>query len=244
MSRITSAGRAAQSVGMALSAAARRTSGRCISSSTASQCESISPTTTTEGGCSFMADPHVPCCLCLSLFRSSRGRLECAAVAAAEPLPEIDDVAKEVCCAFGVVQRGMRLALIPFEPGRLCGTRQYGLAEGEAAERGRVEGAEGVKGVDTRKGKRGRFLAGAREGRDVTGEGLVPVQPALIVEPQGDGGDLEQRIGLRIETARLHIHGDGKETTKTMSEGTDGTALRHAPQHTGFGAHWRWVRTG
>src|SRR3569832_374216 len=42
------------------SAEARRTTGRCISSSTASQCESISPTTTTEGGCSFMADPHDP----------------------------------------------------------------------------------------------------------------------------------------------------------------------------------------
>src|SRR3569623_2701565 len=82
----------------------------------------------------------------LPLYRSSRGRHECAAVAAAEPLPEIDDVAKEVCCAFGVVQRGMRLALIPFEPGRRCGTRQYGLADGEAAERGRGEGAEGVEG--------------------------------------------------------------------------------------------------
>src|SRR3569623_3216984 len=107
----------------------------------------------------------------LPLYRSSRGRHECAAVAAAEPLPEIDDVAKEVCSAFGVVQRGMRLALLPFEPGRLCGTRQYGLAEGEAAARGRVEGAEGVGGI--------AFDASARHGGidegDVEG-GVVAAQ--------------------------------------------------------------------
>jgi len=73
--------------------------------------------------------------------------------------------------------------------------------------------------VDTGKGERCRIEIGTREGLDVTGEGLLAFQMTRFVHVQGDGGDLQQGIGLGIESRRFHVDGDGQETAKTLGDG-------------------------
>lgn len=184
---------------------------------------------------------------------------------------------------------------IPGDPGRLRRARQHRLTEGQSAERGGIEGAEGMKRialhsrslrggiderqieprvvtdqngaaavavshrlsdrlknflqnfvfrqgvtkrmvrVDTGKGKRCRIEIGAREGLDVTSEGLMPFQAARLVHAQGDGGDFQQGIGLRVESRRLHVYRDGQETAKTLGHGEGimschGNRIRDLPE--------------
>src|SRR3569623_1797644 len=82
-----------------------------------------------------------------------------------------------------------------------------------------------VIGVDTRKGKRGWSEAGARERQHVTRKGFVAMEATVLVQAERDGGNFQQRIGLRIEAARLHIDGDRQVAPVTVGESRDAAAL-------------------
>lgn len=73
--------------------------------------------------------------------------------------------------------------------------------------------------VDTGKGERRRIEIGAREGLHMPGEGLLTFQLSTFGHAQGNGGNLQQGIGLRVESGRFDIDGDRQETAKTLGDG-------------------------
>ncbi|MNJ67284.1 hypothetical protein D3C77_634430 [compost metagenome] len=48
---------------------------------------------------------------------------------------------------------------------------------------------------------------------------MVRIEQALLVHGDGDGGDLQQRIGLAVETAGLDIDDHRQVAAKTPSHG-------------------------
>ena len=70
---------------------------------------------------------------------------------------------------------------------------------------------------------------GTGKGFDVVGEGGVGQQVAFRVHGQGDGGDLQQGVGFRVEAAGLDIHHHRQKTAKTLRHEFAGDQLAHAP---------------
>jgi hypothetical protein len=48
----------------------------------------------------------------------------------------------------------------------------------------------------------------------MTGVGLDAIPAAVAIDIQKHGGDLQERVGLRIEPAGLHIHDDRKKAAE------------------------------
>ena len=78
--------------------------------------------------------------------------------------------------------------------------------------------AKRMERVDTGHFQGGRLEARAGERLYVIPDGLGGVQFSVLVEPQQDCGDLEQRVGGGIETSRLHVHGYRQETAKAAGD--------------------------
>jgi uncharacterized protein YbaP (TraB family) len=73
--------------------------------------------------------------------------------------------------------------------------------------------------VDTGKGERRGIEIGAREGLHMPGESLPTFQLSTIVHVQGNGGNLQQGIGLGVESGSFDIDGDRQKTAKTLGDG-------------------------
>lgn len=68
--------------------------------------------------------------------------------------------------------------------------------------------SEGVVGIDPRELQRGLFDIGPGKRCYMKMAGVVFLQPAMIVEIQGHGGNFEQGIGRSIESPGLHVNDD------------------------------------
>ena len=86
--------------------------------------------------------------------------------------------------------------------------------------------AQRMERVDTGHFQRGRIQPRARERLDVIADGLAQVQTAIVIEPQQDRGDLEQRIGCRVEPARLHVHDHREEAAKAVGDSRGRVEIR------------------
>src|SRR5271163_3980351 len=65
------------------------------------------------------------------------------------------------------------------------------------------------------------------KGRDVEAVGCSTGETSVRTHFNEHGGNLEQRVRLRIETAGLDIHHNGQEAAKARGK-SDGWYLRHA----------------
>ena len=91
-------------------------------------------------------------------------------------------------------------------------------------------GAQRMVGIDADEIQRALFQVGTGEGLHVTRMGRVGVQPAFFIHADDDRSDLQQGIGLGIESGRFHIHHHRQKAAETT-----GDAVFHA----GF-THWRF----
>ena len=78
--------------------------------------------------------------------------------------------------------------------------------------------AKWMTGIDTRELERGGLDVGARERLHVTSVGLPRAPAPLLVAFDQDRGDLEQRVGVRIEAAGLHVDDDREIAAKTRPD--------------------------
>ena len=72
-------------------------------------------------------------------------------------------------------------------------------------------------GIDAVDGERGRFETCAFKRFDVIAKSRSTNQGTVVMVIDQDRGDFEQGIGFGIETACFHVHGDGQETAKPIS---------------------------
>src|SRR5262245_26001228 len=70
-----------------------------------------------------------------------------ASRAAVERAESIHDRAEQLRRHLGVVERGMRAIVVPFEAGRDDGAAEHGLPERDAAQRRRVEARERMERI-------------------------------------------------------------------------------------------------
>ena len=68
--------------------------------------------------------------------------------------------------------------------------------------------------IDTVELERRRLQVGAGKGLHMTGVGLGAMPAALAIDIQQHGGDLQKRVGLRVEATRLDVHDDRKKAAE------------------------------
>ena len=80
--------------------------------------------------------------------------------------------------------------------------------------------------IDAVDRERCRLEVRARERHDVIAHGLAAREGAVAAHLDQDRGDFQQRIRLRVETARFDVDDDGEKAAKTRRE-RDRVELRH-----------------
>src|SRR5690606_9499690 len=83
----------------------------------------------------------------------------------------------------------------------------------------RARDAQRMPGIDACELESGLFDVGALEGNDAVEEGLLHAQHALAVEAQDDGGNLQNGVGLAVETTALDVHHYRKVAAETVGHG-------------------------